>query len=264
MNSFFKKFNAFIERDLKIALSYKFNLLIQAIWLLFIFLLIFFAFQETDIKNSSFNYLNAFLSIVSLDFMFSSLNVFSRQVREAKTLGTFESILLTNTSFLTVIFSSYASTFLRMLIRAILYLLVCKYFFYSSIEFVDIVFILLSLFFNSIPFIGLGLISASLIIVFKMGDISNFLISLLSIFLSGIFFPVSSLPTFFSSLGEITPLNICLETAKMIVNEDFVFSDLLPYFKVTTIEILLFLPLGIYLIHFSLKVAKREGSLSFY
>tara|TARA_Y100000741_G_scaffold241105_1_gene184655 strand:+ start:753 stop:1547 length:795 start_codon:yes stop_codon:yes gene_type:complete len=264
MNSFFRKFNAFVEKDIKIAISYKFNLFIQSIWLLFIFLLIFFALQDSDIKNSSFNYLSAFLSIVSLDFMFSSLNVFSRQVREAKTLGTFETILLTNTSFLTIILSSYATTFLRMLFRTIFYLLVCKYFFYSSLDFLDIFSVLLSLFFNSIPFIGLGLISASLIVIFKMGDISNFIISLLSIFFSGIFFPVSSLPDFLSSFGEITPLNICLETAKMILNDNFVISDLLPYFKMTAIEILLFLPLGIYMIYFSLKVAKKEGSLSFY
>ena len=264
MNSFIRKFNAFLERDIKIALSYKFNLIIQSVWLLFIFLLIFFVFQDSDIENSNFNYLNAFLSIVSLDFMFSSLNVFSRQVREAKTLGTFESILLTNTSFLAIIFSSYATTFLRMLIRTILYLFVCKFFFYPSMDLLDIFSVLLSLFFNSIPFIGLGLISASLIVIFKMGDISNFLISLLSIFFSGIFFPVSSLPPFFSSFGQITPLNICLETSKVIMNENFVLSDLLPYLKMTGIEILLFLPLGIYLINFSLKVAKKEGSLSFY
>ena len=264
MNSFLRKFNAFIEKDIKIALSYKFNIFIQSVWLLFIFLLIFFAFQDSDLENSSFNYLNAFLSIVSLDFMFSSLNVFSRQVREAKTLGTFETLLLTKTSFIAIIFSSYASTFLRMLIRTILYLLVCKFFFYPSIDLLDIFFVLLALFFNSVPFIGLGLISASLIVVFKMGDISNFLISLLSIFFSGIFFPVSSLPPLFSSFGQMTPLNICLETSKAIMNENFVFSDLLPYFKMTSIEILLFLPLGIYLINFSLKVAKKEGSLSFY
>ena len=48
------------------------------------------------------------------------------------------------------------------------------------------------------------------------------------------------------------------------MNENFVFSDLLSYFKITGIEILLFLPLGICLINFSLKVAKKEGSLSFY
>ena len=72
MNSFTRKFFAFMEKDIKIALSYKFNIFIQSIWLLFIFLLIFFVFKDSDIENSSFNYLNAFLSIVSIDFMFSS------------------------------------------------------------------------------------------------------------------------------------------------------------------------------------------------
>ena len=135
MNSFFRKFNAFLEKDIKIALSYKFNLFIQTILFSFIFLLIFFALQDSDIESSNFNYLNAFLSIISLDFMFSSLNVFSRQVREAKTLGTFETILLTNTSFVTLIFSSYAITFIRMLIRTIVYLSVCKFFFLSRYKF---------------------------------------------------------------------------------------------------------------------------------
>tara|TARA_Y100001935_G_scaffold233375_1_gene215768 strand:- start:1380 stop:2174 length:795 start_codon:yes stop_codon:yes gene_type:complete len=264
MNSFFRKFNAFLEKDIKIALSYKFNLFIQTILFSFIFLLIFFALQDSDIESSNFNYLNAFLSIISLDFMFSSLNVFSRQVREAKTLGTFETILLTNTSFVTLIFSSYAITFIRMLIRTIVYLSVCKFFFYPDISFFDIISVLLSLLFNSIPFIGLGLISASLIVIFKMGDLSNLLISLLSIFFSGIFFPISYLPAFMSSFGEITPLNVSIETAKLVLSDNFVFSDLLPYFLITATEILLFLPLGIYLINFSLKVAKKEGSLSFY
>ena len=264
MRSFLKKFTAFFERDLKIAFSYKFNLIIQGISLLFMFLVIFFAFKGSGIDNSSFSYLNAFLSLVSIDFMFSSLNVFSREIRLAKTLGTFESFLLTNTSFFTIIFSSYATTFFRMILRTIFYLTVCKYFFYSDLSFLDIFIVLLTFFFNSIPFIALGLISGSLIIIFKMGDISNFIISLLSIFFSGIFFPITSLPSFMSSFGSLTPLNICLESSKKVLDNNFVAADLLPFFKITFIEILLFLPLGIFLINYAFKFAKKEGSLSFY
>ncbi len=264
MSNFLKKFNAFLEKDIRIALSYKFNFLIQGIYLTIFFVIVFFAFQSYDIESASVSYLNVFLSIISVDFMSSSLNVFSREVRNAKTLGTFESILLTNTSFFTIIFSSYALTFFKLFFRSIFFLLICKYFFNPSIGFTDIFFTLSSLFFNSIPFIGLGLISASFIIIFKMGNVTNFLISILSIFFSGIFFPVSSLPTFMSSLGEITPLNICLETSLIILSDRVSFTNLLPYFKTTSIEILLLLPLGIFLIYFALKVAKKEGSLNFY
>ena len=265
MSSFLKKFTAFFERDLKIAFSYKFNLFIQVIWLLFMFLVIFFAFKGSpNSENSSFSYLNAFLSLVSIDFMFSSLNVFSREIRLAKTLGTFESVLLTKTPFFTIILSSYATTFFRMLLRTILYLTVCKYFFYADLSFTDIFTVLVTFFFNSIPFIALGLISGSLIIIFKMGDISNIIISLLSIFFSGIFFPITSLPAFMSSFGSVTPLNICLETSKKVLDSNFVFADLLPFLKITFIEILLFLPLGVFFINYAFKFAKKEGSLSFY
>ncbi len=263
MNSFLNKFYAFFVRDIKIALTYKFNIFIQLLWFSFIFIIIYFAFQDPNLESSNFNYLDAFLSLISIDFMFSSLNVFSREVRLAKTTGTFESTLLTKTSFLTLVFSSYAVTFLRMMFRAIIYLLVCKYFFYFDLSLSQIFFVITSLYYNSIPFIALGLISASFIIVYKVGDIANFIISLLSIFFSGIFFPVNSLPEYMKSFGEVTPLNICLETSKKII-QDFNFIDLLPYLKLTTLEIVLFLPIGIFFISKALKLAKKEGTLSYY
>ena len=67
-----------------------------------------------------------------------------------------------------------------------------------------------------------------------------------------------------SSFGEITPLNICLETAKKILDDNSFFIDIIPYFKITIIEILLFLPIGVYLIKMALRKAKKDGSLNFY
>tara|TARA_Y100001935_G_C17303944_1_gene511032 strand:+ start:2114 stop:2908 length:795 start_codon:yes stop_codon:yes gene_type:complete len=264
LNSFLNKFSAFLVKDLKIALSYKFNLFIQLVMFLFIFITIYFAFQNPDLDNSNLSYFDIFLSLLSIDFMFSSLNIFSREVRLAKTAGTFETNLLTNTSFLTIIFSSYAVTFLRMMFRAFLYLLVCKFFFNFNLSLTQIFIVIISLYYNSVPFIALGLISASFIIVYKAGDITNFVISLLSIFFSGIFFPVSSLPSYMKSFGEVTPLNICLETSKKIIQDNFNFVDLLPYFKLTTVEIIIFLPIGLFFISKALKLAKKEGTLSYY
>ena len=264
MNSFLRKFNAFLIRDLKIALSYKFNLFIQTVWFVFLFSVIFFAFYDPGLSTTNSSYLIVFLNIAAVDFMFSSLGIFSKEVRQSQTTGTFESTLLTNTSFFTIIFSSYARTFFRMIFRSIFYLLVCKYFFYKNLTVVNIAFVILTLIFNSIPFIALGLISASLIIVYKVGDVTNFLISVLSVFFSGIFFSLDSLPDAFKLFGELTPLNLCLETMKVLINDNLGFSSLLPFLKVTTIEILLLFPIGILCIHFAFKSAKRSGSLSFY
>ena len=79
-----------------------------------------------------------------------------------------------------------------------------------------------------------------------------------------VFFPISSLPNFVHSFGYINPLKVGLETTKILINDNFVFVDLLPYFMVTLIETMLFLPLGIFLLNYGFRLAKKNGNLSFY
>jgi len=262
--SFLNKFYAFLIRDLKISLTYKFNLLIQVIGLIFLFTVVFFSLKEDIQGQVNLNYIYFFLNLASIDFMLSAISVFSREVRTAQIAGTFEAMLLTNTSFFTVIFSSYARTFVRCITRTIFYLIVCKLFFYSEIVLFDMLIVIVSLVYNSIPFIGIGLISASFIVAFKVGDVSTFFIALLAIFFSGIFFPINSLPYFLQSFGDINPLKVGLETTKILIQDNFVFLDLFPYLTVTLIEIILFLPIGIILLNYGFRLAKKNGNLSFY
>ena len=264
MSSFLNKFFAFLVRDLKISWTYKFNLLIQVVGLIFVLIVAFFSLKEGAFNQSNLNYIHFFLNLVSIDFMLSAISVFSREVRTAQIAGTFEAMLLTKTSFFTIIFSSYARTLTRCIARAIFYFLICKLFFYAEINFFDISFIIGTLIYNSIPFIGIGLISVSFIVAFKVGDISTFFISLLAIFFSGIFFPISSLPNFLQSFGYINPLKVGLETTKILIQDNFVFLDLFPYLTVTLIEIILFLPIGIILLNYGFRLAKKNGNLSFY
>ena len=264
MISFLNKFGAFLVRDLKISLTYKFNLLIQAVGLIFVLIVAFFSLEESIKGRVDLSYIHFFLNLASIDFMLSAVSVFSREVRIAQIAGTFETMLLTNTSFFTIIFSSYARTLLRCITRTIFYFIVCKLFFYAEIGFFDMLILIISLIYNSIPFIAIGLISVSFIVAFKVGDVSTFFISLFAIFFSGIFFPISSLPHFLQSFGDINPLKVGLETTKILIQDNFVFLDLFPYLTVTLIEIILFLPIGIFLLNYGFKLAKKNGNLSFY
>ena len=239
-------------------------MLVQVVGLIFIIIVAFFSLKEGADIQSNLNYIHFFLNLVSIDFMLSAISVFSREIRTNQTTGTFEAMLLTKTSFLTIILSSYARTLVRCLVRAIVYFIVCTLFFNAEISFFNALLLIISLVFNSIPFIGIGLISASFIVAFKVGDVTTFFISLIAIFFSGIFFPITSLPQFFHSFGDINPLKVGLETTKILINDNFAFVDLLPYFKVTLIEIILFLPVGIFLLNYGFKLAKKNGNLSFY
>ena len=114
MKVFIKKFLAFFIKDLKIAVSYKFNIIFQSLFYIFIFSLLFFTYGQQSILGSSNgvsgtgNFTTLFMGFALIDYMFSSISVFSREVRLAQTQGTFETLLLTRTSILTIILASYA------------------------------------------------------------------------------------------------------------------------------------------------------------
>ena len=176
--------------------------------------MIFFIFSdEADFDKNGF--MNILVGIALIDFMMSSLTVFSREVRNAQTIGTFESLLITKTSPALLIFSSYALTLFRSCIRIFIYFIICKYFFDIPLDLSKTPLFLVLAIFCSLPFIGLGMISASFIIVFKVGNIVNLLISLLSIFFSGIFFPTN---TFFYYVENVSnfPLKINLMYARIL------------------------------------------------
>ena len=132
MNNFLKKFFAFLRKDLKIAISYKFNLFMQILGILFVISLIFFSFNDpmtslNQMNDRNVEFFKVLVGIALIDFMFSSMSVFSREVRLAQTHGTFEALILTKTSILTILLSSYALTFESLLSKVRSFLMFTKF-----------------------------------------------------------------------------------------------------------------------------------------
>tara|TARA_A100001234_G_C12637942_1_gene390796 strand:- start:407 stop:1204 length:798 start_codon:yes stop_codon:yes gene_type:complete len=265
MRSFLTKFLAFLRKDIKIALSYKFNILLQIILIVFIISLIFFsAISVDDAGNKNLGFFKILVGIALIDFMFSSMSVFSREVRLAQTYGTFEALILTKTSILTILLSSYALTFSRSILRILIYILISKFIFGVDIALSNIPIFLTVVIYNCIPFIGIGLFAAAFIILFKVGNVVNFFIGISSIFFSGIFFPLDAMPENLANISNNLPLTIGLDIAQQALLNNFSlkqgFSDLL---KVLYMSVL-FVPTGILLVYYSLKEAKRNGNLNYY
>lgn len=270
MKVFISKFLAFLQKDLKIALTYKFNILMQIFVILFIFSLFFYALNGSNFSEGGINtsrhieFFNILIGIALIDFMFSSMSVFSREIRVAQTHGTFEALMLTNTSIFTILFSSYALTFTRSILRILIYILIGKIFFGVGISFLDIPIFFALLIYSSLPFIGIGLFAASFIILFKVGDIINFAIGFMSIFFSGIFFSIDSLPAHFEAMSNSLPLTIGLESIQKSLLSGLGFNQILSELIRIFYLIIVFLPSGIFLVYYSLKVAKKNGSLNHY
>ena len=271
MNDFLMKFIAFFQKDIKIALTYKFNILLQFIVIIFVLTLFFYAFNSSDISDKNFTssdqyheFFKILMGIALIDFMFSSMSVFSREIRFAQTYGTFEALIVTNTSILIILLSSYALTFVRAILRIIIYILIGKIMFNVEIAYLDIPIFFGLLIYSSIPFIGIGLIAASFIILFKVGNIINFIVGLASIFFSGIFFSIDSLPTYFVDMSNGLPLTIGLDLIQKTLLEGLSLHQILTELTRIFYLIIAFLPPGIFLVYYSLKVAKKNGSLNHY
>ena len=270
MKTFFKKFFAFFIKDLKIALSYRFNILFQLFVYVSIFSFLFFIFStnllifKNETNNFDQNFSSVFIGFALIDYMFSCISVFSREVRLAQTQGTFETLLVTNTSITTIIVSSYALTFIRASLRIVIYFIICKFLFGLDIDFVEMPAFLAIIFYSSLPFIGIGLFSAAFVIIFKVGNVINFFVGISSIFFSGIFFPTSVLPQSLIYLSEIIPLNLGLELTKTIIFDDYNSANYTEMLTMIGLQIILFLPTGIFFVYYALKLSKKNGSLNYY
>jgi len=269
MNDFLQKFLAFLRKDLKIAISYKFNLFIQVLGMVFVISLIFFSFNDSttslnQINSKNVEFFKLLVGIALIDFMFSSMSVFSREVRLAQTHGTFEALILTKTSIITILFSSYALTFARSIFRILIYVLISKLIFGIDISLINIPSFLALVFYNSIPYIGIGLFAASFIILFKVGNIINFLVGLTSIFFSGIFFSIEALPDNLVNIGHNFPLTISLDNTTEALFGTLNLLNASPDLLKVLYMSSFFLPTGIFLVYYSLKVAKKNGNLSYY
>ena len=259
------KFLAFLRKDIQIALSYRFNLLLQLILITFIISLIFFSLvanNDADLGDSEF--FKILVGIALIDFMFSSMSVFSREVRFAQTYGTFEALILTKTSILTILLSSYALTFSRSVFRILIYILISKFIFGVGVALSNIPIFLALVIYTCIPFIGIGLFAAAFIILFKVGNVISFFVIISSIFFSGIFFPLDAIPENLAKISDNLPLTIGLDIAQQALLNNFSFKEAFPDLLKILYMIVLFVPTGILLVYYSLKEAKKNGNLNYY
>ena len=271
MNEFIKKFQAFLEKDLKIALTYKFNIVMQIFVMIFFFSLFFYTFNSSSISDDNFTsssqyyeFFKILIGVALIDFMFSSMSVFSREIRFAQSYGTFEALMITNTSILIILLSSYALTFARSILRILIYILIGKLAFDIEISLLDLPVFFALLIFCSIPFIGIGLFAASFIIIYKIGNIINFVVGLISIFFSGIFFSTESVSDQLGSIGSNFPLTIGIDVVIKVLLEEMPIYEVMGELKRIFLLIAIFFPSGIFLVYYSLKVAKKNGSLNHY
>lgn len=271
MKDFFNIFKASFERDLKIHFSYKLNIIGE---LFFSFVLVFMLFYIASVfENSKSDFLekynhNYFLFLLSglmvflfLTRVFSSIVYF---VSSAQTLGYFESFFVSKTSPVIIILASSAFPILQGYLRLLFIFIFAIIFDPNSLTFLNLFQIFSILLLSIIPFVGIGLIVTSIVIIYKRATFVSSIFLLGCAAFSGVIFPIDVLPSYLQKLSIIFPSSFSLDLVRGVIIEEKYLIDMLKDFFGIIVLSFFYLILGIFAVQISIIKAKKNGTIGHY
>ncbi len=267
----FAKPIAFFKRDFKTATSYRLHYATQGFGIIittFSFFLLskmFAGNQIPQLEPYGGDYFSFVLIGIALtDYLTISTQIFASEIRTSQIVGTLESLLVTPTSIVTILLSSYIYKLVSTSMRLFLYVFIGVLLFDITVQPVNLPALILAFTFTLLPYCGLGLLSASFIIVFKQGNPIGVLLTMLSGLLGGVMYPVSVLPEWLQPFSAILPITHGLEAIRQILLMGAGFQIIHTQLFYLAILSLFSLVFGLISIYYGLNVARKEGSLLHY
>lgn len=115
---------------------------------------------------------------------------------------------------------------------------------------------------GSISFIGVGIMAASLPLLFpERGEEMSFVISSILLLISGVYYPVSVLPGWMQGMAAVSPATYVLDGMRATVLNGAPTSSLGQYVLPILVLGVISLPIGIWVFNLAERYAKRTGRL---
>lgn len=267
----FRKIFVFIKKDFGILLTYRLAFSMSFFSILFnLFYLILFGnmFGSTQLESLS-AYGGDFISYILIGsigwgFLWSIMGATSASLTTEMLQGTLESILLTSTRIITMMFAyTLFGCFFGLLSIGIM--LFVGYFMFGISAFATAnIFTLLIFILSATMMMGFGLMFGGLTIWLKdIGDTIP-LIQNIVMFFCGVYFPITVLPSLIRPISYFMPFYYSIEGLRLSLIPSTPISQVLSYVLLLILLSILFISLGIVVLHAGLRKAKKDGSLTFY
>ena len=261
---------AFLRRDLREALSYKFTFVSSFFGILFSTATFFFVAKLVPPGSPSLvPFGGDYFSFVVVGVAFSSLlGMFQAGlpavIRTAQVSGTLEAVLLTPSSMPTVLVGSSLYQFVFQSLRTVLHLALAILVFGMKVGRVDWAGVLAVAGLTALCFLSVGILSASFILVFKMGNPFGWILGGVSGLLGGMVFPVSILPSWVRWVSSLLPVTYALGGMRRSLLAPAGFRALLPDVAALAAFNAVLLPLSLVAFKAAIRKAKRDGTLTHY
>ncbi|MBU1871623.1 MAG: ABC transporter permease [Candidatus Omnitrophica bacterium] len=263
-----KRVLAFFKKDFLIESSYKLSFLLNIFAVLASILTYFFIdklFGNRMVENLNEFGVNYFsyvlLSMAFFSYVGVGLGSFSNRIRAEQMQGTLEALLLTPTRTSTILLSLALWNLCVATFNMAIYILLGIYLFkinFTNINWLSTMVILLL---TITSFSGLGIFSASFIMVFKRGNPAGWFIATLEGLIGGVYFPITVMPCWLQLLAKFLPITYAIRAIELAVYRGFGVIQLSKEIAILLLFSCLLLPLSFASFKYALKKARRQGSL---
>jgi len=264
------KLSAFLRRDFREALTYKFSFASSLVGI-FISTATFFFVAKLVPRGSPAlaPYGGDYFSFAVVGVAFSSLlGIFQEGlpavIRSAQVSGTLEALLVTQTSVPTVLLGSSLYSLAFQSLRTALHLVLAIAVFGMSLGHVNWPGVAAVFALTAFCFLSLGILSASFVLVYKMGNPLSWIFSSVSGLLGGMVFPVAILPSWIRWLSHLLPVTYSLNGMRESLLASVRFSRILPDVAALAAFNVVLFPLSLLAFRAAVRKAKKDGTLTHY
>ncbi|MFC2061038.1 ABC transporter permease [Elusimicrobiota bacterium] len=262
---------AFLKKSFLIEKSYRFAFLLR-LGAIFIHVLTFY-FISRLFDDRALEYLSDYnttyfpfvlIGLALSNYLYAGLQSYSRNLRSEQMMGTLEYLFMAPLKSSTIILALALWDFIYASINVFVYLFCGIVFLGVAFPDANIISVIIIFALTIICFSGIGLVSASFIMIFKKGDPVTWIISNISILLGGVYFPLSILPDFLKKISALIPLTYSLRALRYAVIQGYSISRIFTDIMILAVFSAILFPVGIIFFNYAIKQAKRQGTLSHY
>jgi ABC-2 type transport system permease protein len=204
----------------------------------------------------------ALVGIAFIDYLGIALITFDASLEEARRNGTLENLLVTQTSLPVILAGSSLYPFALMSLRTVIYIGWGAILFGFPVRGANWMGALLVLAASVLAFSGLGILSASYLLVFKRGNPVNWAILGLSSVVGGMMYPVSVLPIWLQYVARLVPVTYSLEGMRAAILDHASTRELLPSISALVLFAAILLPVSFAIFSWALRRTKITGTLA--
>ena len=256
-------------RDLRIAKTYRSPFVFDVIQALFGATMFFYAAGFVDspqlrgaLPQSGGYFAFALVGFVFFDYLSVAMDTFDQSLMEARDSGTLEHLLVTQTSLPLMLAGSAIYPFLITTLRIAVYIAwgaVLFHFPLGSANWLSVIVVLAA---SLLSFSGLGILSASYLLLFKRGNPAKWLLIGLWGIAGGMLFPVNILPDWLQIVAKLNPMTHALNAMRAALLGGAGMAQLLPAIELLLLFAVILLPVSMLIFYWTLERTKSSGTLS--